>query len=448
MINSDQLKENTLSIFEKATKEASNVNIPGDTATSYRFRMFDGHAPDSSIVSSRCRDYTIFVPQGLINRLQVLAYLTLYAKIEKPTHFPLAATDRRDLENYLPYQLRPIFDRKSTIDTRVVSHLIDTWCDDVDADHAFKMISASVWRMTLFVLYHELGHAVEGHVEFKRLMQRDPNLELWEMTLCHSKEDIFEGFEVRADCYAAQHMAAIYFKALINSLMNDGQSGALPSEWKFEMSGMRFSEVASNVFSHACAEIAQMVVLFDSRNRSLDRKGMGYYPHPLIRYSIITKTLAKHLQKLCESEFRPAPNIELIFLDCSKTVAGAMSNLINTIWHREYLNDVREGLRTPKRPLPLCGIHFDEAPFNVSVREEYTFRSYQQGQRIPLIFEATEFARAGFSNPAMTPIKYGNAAVMWDEKLRTIKEEAYAGRSTVVFGGEQKKKRSIWNIFK
>lgn len=336
------------------------------------YKIYKGIGTNCSVRKVGRDHFQVFIPTGLGFRLYLLGSLLYQYPIEKKMRLlKISLTDRREITPYIPKRLRQIFDHKEKPSEKLSFALLSNYTDSNNTNIKNKVIFYSI----CLVLLHEISHVFLNHHDFFTYANKLNYFT--NETIGLSKYEIMEGLEVSAD-----RLAGMFFSKFLleDEILQDKK---ILTSQHFEY-----------IFSDHLISVSMIVSLFDKKNRSLDKKGDGYYPHPAIRYRLICSSILSSIQENQHFvDFLKPKGISItdMFGKSVEKTANFTSTLISQVLYDEISHDEKIGLPVPKSILPLSPLILDQGPFGRSVYNDYYNRSSEKGNRVEAIIQLRNF---------------------------------------------------------
>lgn len=313
---------------------------------------------ESSAISVHVRrvaetHYELFVPVGLFDRVFCLAFLYMAALDVRPAGMIFSLRDRHVREGYIPRLLRPVFRPEGEHFSRDIGQLLATHC----RGHLVPMFLRDVMLVSsFFVAQHEIGHIANRHFDIADSLERGRPFGYSEDTLGLRREEILEGFEVHADQEACRYTAAFIRGALRAATGQPGDS-------------------VSAHLANFTIGLALLITLFDHKSRSLDTRGAGAYPHPLVRWTLVKGAIAEELAE---------DGLDEEFLTHADQAALTVTNLINGLFFSELARDYEQGETdiAYEDVVPIAQLNADKSLVGQSVLFEHVIQSSERGRRV------------------------------------------------------------------
>lgn len=299
--------------------------------------------------------YDLFVPVGCFDRVFLLALLFMSGIKIDPISIVSSLRDKHLLEPYIPERLAPIFRpthdtfpslSKELIEAYRQQYIVPTFLPDV------------ILISTCFLAHHELAHLVNNHFEMREMLETGTPFPYTDETLGMSKQEIMEGFEVHADQEASTYTARVIW-GIAREAAQDEQ------------------ELASRLMNCAIG-LALTVTLFDYKSRSLETKGDGYYPHPLVRWTLIHGAIAETLDRVLGDK-----ELSELFHQAALIAANSVTKFLHGLLMTEIQYEAANGKPYPLETItPLAQLNSDQSLFGESVMFEHVIQSVERGKRV------------------------------------------------------------------
>jgi hypothetical protein len=351
-----RLKVLTESIWRNFPEQFHNAQ-DGDAGDDHATRSasisgFDSIGLSVFVQKQSPTHYHLYVPEGCFDRIFLLMFLFMSGEHVLPLNIIYSVRDRRTPNTVLPGRLSAIFYPRQEVFDEEACGLINDYCGSTLVS---SFMRDACLITTLFLVHHELGHLLNHHFEIRQAFRSvdEPRLRFTDETLGSNEREIFEGFEVHADQEAAKVLAHF----IVAHVQKDDTD-----------------EADIGPFLTNCAlGLALLVSLFDWRSRSIDAPGDGFYPHPLVRYVIITGAIREAL---------PA-ELEGAFQEVASVAASVVTKFINGLTLAEA---AKAKYDQPLQPLSQLLMNF--SLLEESFVLEQTMRSVERGRRI--VFHALQ----------------------------------------------------------
>ena len=311
------------------------------------------HKPDTST-------YNVFVPRGCFDRHFLLTYLLMNATgIRGVGKIAKSPADIELFTPYIPIRLRPIFDPDPDTYVENVSSLLKSHVTNYFVP---SFIRDACFSAAVFLAYHESVHIQELHFEIKALLEaRSDPLNHFDASVGMSRREIFEGFEVQADQLAAEYLASALQGAIQAAKEMNQDSQATIFNW--------------------ASGIAILITLLDAKSRSFVAPSETYYPHPLVRWKLITGTICESLPESLQAQF----------LSLSDRAREFVKIFVDAIYLHEICRDDPHGSMAAVQSCALGNLYIDENLFGRSLLFEQVIVAAERGRRISFLAEQMGF---------------------------------------------------------
>ena len=298
--------------------------------------------------------FKIFVPSGLFDRLHTLVYLLFSKNTIKNVKLVRSVTDINDYVPLIPERLRSIFGDFEIDFPTYSSDLVGKYCLALPNPISVKFALDSAIN---FVAAHEISHITKGHFEIRDELLKEGGIRYIHAhgaSLGFTELELLMGFECNADNASAISLSKIFAEA-----------AATLKERKLDFEA---------AFLEGFLGIGLLFSILDWRFRSLDKRGEGYYPHPLVRWSLVTQTI-----EMC---------IDEQWKEYVKFYSDEVGKRISHFLHGLYLSEIfnsDEGLKDTDLLSPIGQLNMPESEFNLSVLSEFVYSANEKSRRIDIL---------------------------------------------------------------
>jgi hypothetical protein len=309
--------------------------------------------------------FRVFVPAGLFDRLYLLVYLNLSEHtIGRGIHVVKSVTDINDFDPFIPERLRPLFGDSEIDCSKYSSALVEKYCLAPPHPSSVEFVLYSAFT---FIAVHEISHITKGHFEIRdQFLKKEGARYIYARgeALGFTETELLMGFECNADNAAALSLS---------KLLSETAVTLKKQKLDFELA-----------FLDGFVGIGLLFSILDWRFRSLDKRGEGYYPHPLIRWSLVTKTI----ETCIDQEWKEYVK------SYSDAVGKGISNFLNGLSLSETL-DSDEGFKDEDtdRLSPIGQLNMPISEFNLSVLSEFVYSANEKSKRIDMLKSGIEVTK-------------------------------------------------------